>query len=175
MAEEVIPMAAPITVTDTTALLIQFTELRMQLMAAVEQMSAAAEGLQKLSALDKTMSEALVHQTDHGKQINRIWERMDEAQKSRGEQAKETAELLAKIKEACDLAIAESIREARKAQADVDAIKNQFSGGSRVAMWVSMLAGGLVSAGFMWLVSTVQESRERLKVLEYQITREVRK
>ena len=46
--------------------------------------------------------------------------------------------------------------------------KAEFSGAKKVLVVLSMVFGGMISAGAVWMVTTVVDSKERLAVIEHQ-------
>ena len=144
-----------------TTLMLQVTEIRTQLAGFGEKLGSIANAQTQISSLDKLVSNFDLRLKDHDGQLTQVWQRVDDLNTWRTRYAAETIEAMQALRESCNAntaAVSNRVNEA----------KAEFSGAKKVLVVLSMVFGGMISAGAVWMVTTVVDSKERLAVIEHQ-------
>ena len=144
-----------------TTLMMQVTEIRTQLAGFGEKLGSIATAQSQISSLDKLVSNFDLRLKDHDGQLTQVWQRVDDLNKWRTAYASEAIEALQALRDSCNASTASVSERVTVAQAE-------FSGAKKVLVVLSVVFGGMISAGAIWMVTTVVDSKERLAVIEHQ-------
>jgi len=165
---------------NTTALLVQFTELRGQMDGVSTKLDDLKVAVNQVAAIDKQVAEILIHNQNFTGQIQTVWKRVDELNTWRNNHDNDAGARLDSLKTHITAQLDNLKHEVGneldgvRRQADVATngvaeITNQSRGFNKAMTIMVTLFGGAATAGLIYVASTLARTNERLAVIEYQL------